>query len=204
MQFKAFAKSSLTSTLSVAQLWWSTQARVAWTAFSAPAKTATPTCAGQKKSRAASRTASTNHLPVRRRRSSPTAMGRSPPFGFGTATRRAPVRNGATAAQASPRASKLTRAVSCASRPADDPGRQASSKSWTRRPEGPGAETAGDSVSCDLPSRREVRQCRRGSSSGVQGTQLVSSSAVSAHKPEARRAEQALRSKPSRARPAPR
>ena len=112
----------------------STQARVAWMAFSAPAGTATPTCAGQKKSRAPSRTASRRHFPVKRRRSSPTAIGRSPPFGLGTATRRAPARKGATALQASPRASKLTKAVSCSTSPVDDPGRQASSKCWTRKP----------------------------------------------------------------------
>ena len=87
--------------------------------------------------------ASIKHLAVNRRRISPTAMGRTPPAGLGSATRLAPARLGATAGQAWPCASKLTTPQSCCSKASADPAAQASRRCWTRRPDGPAAVSAG-------------------------------------------------------------
>lgn len=111
-QLKALVKSSLTRTLSAQPLRRRTQALTVWMAFSAPPGTATPTWAGQKKDRASCRTKAIRHLPVSRRKNSPTWMGRTPPPGLGSATGAAPA-TGATAPGTCPCAKRLITAVSC-------------------------------------------------------------------------------------------
>ena len=80
------------------------QARVACTAASVPPGTATPIRAGAKCSPAAALAWTMRHLPVRRRSTSPIAMGRSPPFSLGTGP--APASTCAASSQACPRVRK--------------------------------------------------------------------------------------------------
>ena len=71
-------------------------------------------------------------------------MGRTPPLGFGKATSPAPAKTGATKSGARPWANKLTTAQSCANKASLPPTGQASRKCCTRKPEGPGAVSAGN------------------------------------------------------------
>ena len=101
-RLKALLKSSLRRTLlRLCRLRW-TQARTVCTAISAPAFTPTPTWEGQRRRRASGCTMWAKHFAVRRRSTSPMAMGLTPPCGLGTATRLAPARTGATAPHACP------------------------------------------------------------------------------------------------------
>ena len=143
MRLKAFAKSSLTSTLPCTDRLRKVQARTVWMAISAPDLTPTPSWVGQSMRRASSCAVCIKHFAVGRRRTSPMAMGRTPPFGFGTATRPAPARTGATAGQARPCASRFTSCVRCSTVLWAMPGGPASRRCCTRSPEGPGAVSAG-------------------------------------------------------------
>ena len=71
------------------------------------------------------------------------AIGRRPPLGLGTATKLAPAKKGAAAGQAWPLERQDTKVVSWSKKESALPGRQASRRCWTRRPDGPGAEEAG-------------------------------------------------------------
>ena len=109
-------KSSLSSTLPWLAWWRWVHARTVWTPISTPNLTPTPSCVGHKVRRASSCTLYIRHLAVRRRSTSPIAMGRTPPLGFGTATSPAPARTGATARQAWPCASRFSSRVRCSTR----------------------------------------------------------------------------------------
>ena len=78
------------------------------------------------------------HLPAKRRKTSPTAIGRTPPCGLGGATRPAPadrsnLRTGLSLC------SRLTKPAKCSCRLLAAPGGPASRKCCARRPHGPGA-----------------------------------------------------------------
>ena len=208
IKLKAFLKSSLTRTLPPLPWFRSYQHRAACTAASAPLGTATPSLTGAKNCRASSFTVSIKHLAVKRRKTSPTAIGRTPPVGLGRATRLAPAKLGATAGQAFPCASKLTTPQSCWRKASVEPAAQASRKCWTR-PEGPGAVSGG--------KLRKARATRSGTTSGAKGWEASSGvvggcwvgwrawrarsvSSVWGLSPVDRRAAHAFRSKPSRAR----
>ena len=149
------------------------------------------------------------HFPVRRRRISPTAMGRTPPLGLGSATKPAPASTGATKSGARPWASKLTTPVSWERNASLLPATQASFRCKMRRPDGPGAVSLGKA--------RRHRETNSGAMSGARGRSLMDGtlggcwsgcrarkaatvSAVGAHKPVDSKAAQAFLSKPSRAR----
>jgi hypothetical protein len=120
-----------------------------------------PTCAGQKNDPASLRTRLMRHLPARRRRSSPTAMGRTPPLGLGKATKPAPASTGATLGGARPWISKLTTAARCATTLSLHPVTQASRRCCMRRPVGPGAVSEGKA--------RKHRATSSGATSGAKG-----------------------------------
>lgn len=137
------------------------------------------------------------------------AIGRRPPFGLGTATKLAPAKKGAAAGHAWPLERKDTKVVSWSKKESVLPGRQASRRCWTRRPDGPGAEEAGK-LRKARPTRAGVISGPRGKScAGVMGMagwtgwrlrRAATLSGVSGASPSARRAAQALPSNPSRAR----
>ena len=112
------------------------------TAISVPAFTPTPSCAGQKKERASSRTKAIMHLLASRRSTSPTAMGRTPPKGLGNASREAPAKVAATSGQAAPCTSRFRTAARCEYKASEQPKAPASRKCCTHKPEGPGAVSA--------------------------------------------------------------
>ena len=143
MRLNALEKSSLRRTLLWAPSCRLVQARTVWIPVSAPDLMPTPSCVGQNVRRASSCTSCIRHLPVSRRRISPTAIGRTPPFGLGTATSPAPASTGAIKGQAWPCAIKFTRRAKWTTRLCVEPGAPASRRCWMRRPEGPGAVSAG-------------------------------------------------------------
>ena len=160
-RLKAFLKSSFTSTFPDCPLLRSCQWRAAWTAASAPPGVVTPSWTGANCWRASSRTTSIRHFAVRRRKISPTAMGRTPPLCFGRATKLAPARLGATESQACPWARMFTTPQSCWRKASVEPAAQASRRCWTRRPEGPGAVSSG--------KLRRALATPSGTSSGAKG-----------------------------------
>ena len=81
--------------------------RQAWTTVSPPQGTATPTCRGEKKSRAFPAILVAAHFPVMRLMTSPIAIGLMPPAFFESAIRFAPEIHGRAVAQASPRLIRL-------------------------------------------------------------------------------------------------
>ena len=101
---------------------------------------ATPTWSEPKNLWASLRTAEQRHLLVNRRKTSPTAMGRTSPFSFARATRLAPAKCIDSERGPLPLAKMLTTdSNACRAAPCSAP-QTASSKCWARRPEGPGAE----------------------------------------------------------------
>ena len=83
---KAFSKSIFSKArLALLPEQRSNHARAVWTAASAPAGTATPTWAGKNTLGQRRGPCAERHLSVSRRSSSPIAIGRTPPFGLGTA-----------------------------------------------------------------------------------------------------------------------
>ena len=177
-----------------------------WTTTSTPAGNATPSCAGKKCWRAGSFTRLMRLLAVRRRRISPTAMGRTPSLVFGTTTRPAPAMTAAASVQARPWARRLAAAASCSRKPTEAPGEQASRRCWARRPEGLGAVAAGKALKARPTTSRTIsgatgNSCSPGrTGSGCVGwsSRTAMVSAVSGAKPVARRVAQAFPSKPSR------
>ena len=99
-----------------------------------------PLGANQKNLWASLRTAEQRHLLVNRRKTSPTAMGRTSPFSFARATKLAPAKCIDSERGPLPLAKMLTTdSNACRAAPCSAP-QTASSKCWARRPEGPGAE----------------------------------------------------------------
>ena len=83
----------------------------AWMMASQPPLTLTPNCKGARTERAEDRTAWARHLDTRRRRTSPTAIGRRPPFFFLQASKEAPQKWGRIDCGVRPEASRLTNFV---------------------------------------------------------------------------------------------
>ena len=83
----------------------------AWMMASQPPLTLTPNCKGARTERAEDRTAWARHLDTRRRRTSPTAIGRRPPFFFLQASKEAPQKWGRTDCGVRLEASRLTNFV---------------------------------------------------------------------------------------------
>ena len=116
-----------------------------WTMASHPILTPTPTWRGEKVEIATSWTARDRHFDVRRRRTSPTAMGRRRPF-FTQARRVVPQRCGITSCGARPAARSLTtpkRARIAWAARSGEGHRTASFRWFPRRLYGPGAEPLG-------------------------------------------------------------
>jgi len=134
---KAFSRSSVTSTLLVCVRLRANHCRVVWTAASHPPGVPTPSCTGSKYSRSFASTLFTSTLPVSRHRVSPTATGRSPPVGFGKATRDAPHNHSWTPSGAWPLAKRLTTCVRWRKTSSRKPGSSASFKCCGRSPLGP-------------------------------------------------------------------
>ena len=181
------------------------QARTVWIAFSAPPETATRPEEGL-----GIIPHQAHQALARQRRISPTAIGRTPPWGLGRTTCPAPANTGAKKSGALPWASKFTTAVSWERKASLLPATFASFRCWTRSPLGPGAVSGGKA--------RRHRATASGAISGATGRSFMAPTlgggccgwrarkasavaAVGGHSPLDRRAAQALRSNPSRAKP---
>ena len=117
-----------------------------WTMASHPILTPTPTWRGEKVEIATSWMARDRHFDVRRRRTSPTAMGRRRPFFFTQARRVVPQRCGITSCGARPAAGSLTtpkRARIAWAERSGEGHRTASFRWFARKLYGPGAEPLG-------------------------------------------------------------
>ena len=127
--------------------------------------------------------------------------------GLGTATRPAPASVEAIAGQAWPCAIRFTRRAKCTTTVCAVPGGPASRRCWMRRPDGPGAVSAGKlrkaraTASSDMSSARgkHERSAAGGGWAGWSARSAAMVSAVSGQRPFCMRALQAFRSKPSRA-----
>ena len=99
------------------------------------------------------------HLDTRRRRTSPTAIGRRPPFFFLQASKEAPQKWGRTDCGVRPEASRLTNFVKAKrdSRDLSAEGHSTASRTWVgRRPEGPGAEPDGKDFTLFFTADSEI------------------------------------------------
>ena len=131
-----------------------------------PIITPTPTWRGEKVEIATSWTARDRHFDVRRRRTSPTAMGRRRPFFFTQARRVAPQRCGITSCGARPAARSLTtpkRARIAWAARSGEGHRTASFRWFARRLYGPGAEPLGKDFKALRTSWSEMLYRWRGS-----------------------------------------
>ena len=119
---------------------------VAWTIASHPPLTHTPSCSGGSNSRTWWCTMVIRHYDTNRRKTSPTAMARWPPFFFLLARRVAPQRWGVMTDGARPEARRLTNLVRAAKTWLAWLGEGHLMASWRwlgRKPDGPGAELLG-------------------------------------------------------------
>ena len=137
--------------LACPELRWN-QCRAVCTAASAPRETATPSCKGESHCWAGSRTAWQRHFEARRRKVSPTIIGRTSPPRFGKACKAAPAMWGANSCTTSAK-------WAATSSPWAE---LRASRRWSpRRPDGPAA----------LP-RRKLRTAATTSAAAMSGTSV--------------------------------
>ena len=157
---KALVKSTCNRNLSFGWIFWSLRMDwVAWIVASQPPRVLTPSWCGSKKVWAWGESLKARHLAARRRKTSPTAIGRMAPTSFFlSACRRPPQKKGAISLDKRPAAAKLTNLVT-----ADkvcDPWRPfwqktASFKNEAWKPEGPAAVPSGKDRMAALTSFSE-------------------------------------------------
>ena len=140
IMLNAFSTSIVTSTLSLSPAFLDIHWRATCTDASAPPGVPTPSCTGSNSSRMAGATVEAKALAVSRRIASPTAMGRWPPDGLGTAVREAPHNHPRTSAGTSPLAMRFAIAARWRRTSSRKPGAIASLICWGRRPLGPPAD----------------------------------------------------------------
>ena len=142
-RFLAFAKFTLRTSLEAESLCLLQYCATAWMAASALKAQPTPTCKGSRYSAAFSRALVQAHLLAKRRKTSPTAIGRTSPPSFLSAWRDAPAMKGAMLAGTRP-ASRVFKASVRASRAGLWLGAfTPSSRCYGRRQEGPPLEPFG-------------------------------------------------------------